>query len=159
MKIRGYNGDIIHIDHASLYIDVSSMVYNNTTQYALVYEDGDGTEFKTENSIFADYETVSVRNNVYDVITLGVNVILPKTDGNYTVRLVNSEFTEIKAGIKATNGRGAEFADAYIDGGELAEGTNEYTATLTEPDGIYLPEDKKQMTVEIEMLKTEQEPQ
>ena len=61
--------------------------------------------------------------------------------------------------LESEEGKKAEFIPAFIDIGKLVEGTNKYTALLTEPDGIYLPNDKKQMTVEVEVFKTEQEQQ
>ncbi len=153
VEIKGESGDIDTIDHASVYVDVGTMTRNTLSQYRLVFEDENNSEVIPVNSIYCDTETISVKNNVYDIITLNVDVQLPSLiDNRYSVKLIDCETETVKAGIKSDAARTTTTVTASALLIEPVPGTQKYTLMLTVPPGIYIPKEEQSITVELEVF-------
>lgn len=154
--VKGFYEDISRIDHAAVYIDVASMSQTNSTSCPYVFEDENNSEILPLNELFFD-KNISVKNNVYDKVSLDVNITIPTdVDNKYTVELLSQEVEKVDVGITLPEGRNVQSLVTESDFGELSKGTGKYKVRIICPNGIYLPAENQYVTVELEVFEREE---
>ena len=154
INIRGDINDLAKIGRAALYIDVSSLVEEGTIKLVPVYETADGEKITLKNQVFADFSGIEVKYNVYNKKTVDVVVNVPRELGvRNTVKVVSQSVKKIDIGIVEEKGNNIEFVSTDFKGiNELSLGTEKYLINLQVPDGVYIPEDKQKIEIELEVL-------
>ena len=156
MTVKGTADDIERIDHAAIYIDVAAMTQTNSETYNYVFEDENNSEILPINDIISD-QSILVKNNVYDKITLDINLSIPSDiDDKYTVELISQDVDQVSVGIKSLEGRNVQSITNITEFENLTPGTNKYQIKLIQPDGIYLPPESQYVTVELEVFEKEE---
>ena len=156
ITVKGTYEDIQSIDHASISIDASSMTQTNSERYSYALEDENNSEILPLNEIISD-ETILVKNNVYEKISLDVVLSIPSDiDNKYTVELISQDVDKVDVGIKSEEGRAVQSITNSNEFNDITPGTNKYELKLIQPDGIYLPAESQYITVELEVFEKEE---
>lgn len=154
MNIRGDINDLTKISKAVLYIDVSSLVEDGSVKIVPVYETVDREKVPLKNEIFTDFSGIEVKYNVYDRKSVDIVVNIPRElKEKNNISLVNQSIKKIDVGI--VNEKGNDVSYLTVDFkhiGVISPEINKYKLDLLIPDGVYLPEDKRQIEVELEVL-------
>ncbi len=154
MNIRGDINDLAKISKAVLYMDVSSLVQEGTTKLVPVYEATNGEKITLKNQVFTDFSGIEVKYNVFSKKNVDVIVNIPRELNNGgTAEILNQSVKKIDIGIVNEKGNSVNSVLVDFTGiGEISEGIQKYILNLIVPDGVYIPEDKKQIEVELEIL-------
>lgn len=153
VTIGGAYDDIKSIQAASLHIDVSSMLSDNTNAYKIVYENEDGAEVLPINTIFSDIDEINVTNYVYDKKTLEVKLDVPSHISNkYSFKILSQSLKSVDAGIIDENGeKVTSLSPSAYSFNNIKPGIDKYIIPLEIPRGIFVPEEKRAVEVEMEV--------
>lgn len=150
--IKGADEDIKKIDHASVYIDVSQMSETNEDIYNIVCENANGETIKVPDEVIIGQDTVGVINNVYEKITLDVNVTIPNELNGYEVNILTTNREKVAVGLKSADISGISALSAILKVDEIVTGTGNYKAEINVPDGIYLDPKTKEVELSVEII-------
>ncbi len=154
MNIRGDINDLTKISKAVLYMDVSSLMEEGAVKIVPVYETADREKVPLKNEIFTDFSGIEVKYNIYERKSLDIVVNIPsELKERNNISLVNQSIKKIDVGI--VNEKGNDVGYLTVDFkniGQISPEINKYKLNLLIPDGVYLPEDKRQIEVELEVL-------
>ena len=152
INIRGDINDLTKISRAVLRIDVSSLMEDGTVKIVPEYETDEGEKVSLKNQIFTDFSGIEVKYNVYERKSLDVVVNIPR-ELKEKIRLVNQSIKKIDVGLVNEKGNNINYLTAvFRNTGEISPENKKYKLNLQVPDGVYLPEDKRQIEVELEVL-------
>ena len=153
IKIKGEKKDIESIDHAAVYVDVKNITEDNNVTETVIFESSDGSEVICVNRLFCDVQKMSVANKVYEKRELPVKITIPfDVNKKYSAEVLKQSVDKIQVGIKTDAGKNVTEIENVPFSGELEIGTKEYDFTLDIPDGIYIPEDKRNVKAELEVF-------
>lgn len=150
--IKGADEDIKNIDHASVYIDVSQMSETNEGIYNIVCENSDGETIKLPQEVIIEQNTVGVINNVYEKITLDVNIIIPDKLNGYEVNILTTNREKVEVGLKSADISSISDLSAILRVDEVVTGTGNYKAEISVPDGIYIDPKAKEVDLSVEII-------
>ena len=151
LTIKGENGDIEHIDHISLDVDVSQMVEDSTGVYEIIYEDANNAEVLPINDIINPFAKMEVASFVYDKKEIDVEIVIPdKIKRDYSVEVIEQLDKKIIAGIRNEEANEITKVLARLDAQIIEQGTKEYNFVIDAQEGLYIPEESSSVRVILE---------
>lgn len=151
--IRGAHDDIASIDHASVYIDAAKISQDESVTGTLIYENSENSEVICINELFTEANEMTVLNKVYEKHEIPVNIVISsEVNKKYSAEVLEQSADTVQVGIKNDEGRKIGSVTNLPFEGELEVGTKDYEFILDVPDGLYIPEDKRIITVRLEVF-------
>jgi|GEM_PF-3350392 len=151
--IRGAHDDIASIDHASVYIDAAEISQDESVTGTLIYENSEKSEVICINELFTEANEMTVLNKVYEKHEIPVNIVISsEVNKKYSAEVLEQSANTVQVGIKNDEGRKIGSVTNLPFEGELEVGTKDYEFILDVPDGLYIPEDKRTITVKLEVF-------
>ena len=151
--IRGAHDDIASIDHASVYIDAAEISQDESVTGTLIYENSENSEVICINELFTEANEMTVLNKVYEKYEIPVNIVISsEVNKKYSAEVLEQSANTVQVGIKNDEGRKISSVTNLPFEGELEVGTKDYEFILDVPDGLYIPEDKRIITVRLEVF-------
>ena len=151
--IRGAHDDIASIDHASVYIDAAEISQDESVTGTLIYENSENSEVICINELFTEANEMTVLNKVYEKYEIPVNIVISsEVNKKYSAEVLEQSANTVQVGIKNDEGRKIGYVTNLPFEGELEVGTKDYEFILDVPDGLYIPEDKRIITVRLEVF-------
>lgn len=151
--IRGAHDDIASIDHASVYIDAAEISQDESVTGTLIYENSENSEVICINELFTEANEMTVLNKVYEKYEIPVNIVISsEVNKKYSAEVLEQSADTVQVGIKNDEGRKISSVTNLPFEGELEVGTKDYEFILDVPDGLYIPEDKRTITVKLEVF-------
>ncbi len=151
IKIRGAKEDISKIGRATLYVDVSSAVDGEEVLISPVFEDINGEKINIVNEVYCDNSEIGVVNNLYTKKSVDVGIDFPyELSEKYSLELVGQSFDKVDVGIISESGENINNIKAdFRNSLKITQGKQKYTLELNEYDGIYIPEEYRNIEVEV----------
>jgi len=151
--IRGAHDDIASIDHAAVYIDAAEISQDESVTGTLIYENSEKSEVICINELFTEANEMTVLNKVYEKHEIPVNIVISsEVNKKYSAEVLEQSANTVQVGIKNDEGRKIGSVTNLPFEGELEVGTKDYEFILDVPDGLYIPEDKRTITVKLEVF-------
>lgn len=151
--IRGAHDDIASIDHAAVYIDAAEISQDESVTGTLIYENSENSEVICINELFTEANEMTVLNKVYEKHEIPVNIVISsEVNKKYSAEVLEQSADTVQVGIKNDEGRKIGSVTNLPFEGELEVGTKDYEFILDVPDGLYIPEDKRIITVRLEVF-------
>ena len=151
--IRGAHDDIASIDHAAVYIDAAEISQDESVTGTLIYENSENSEVICINELFTEANEMTVLNKVYEKYEIPVNIVISsEVNKKYSAEVLEQSANTVQVGIKNDEGRKIGYVTNLPFEGELEVGTKDYEFILDVPDGLYIPEDKRIITVRLEVF-------
>ena len=151
VTISGAESAVYNIAYAKARIDASKISKTSAQEclYELYTEKG---ELVSEKDIVKkSLHTVTVESTVYEKTELAVRVVLSgESRSDYGILIKNIEKNTIEAGL--SEGAEAKFIDAVIT---PQKGKNAYEAELSVPEGVYVKDEDRIITVTGEIVPKE----
>ncbi len=157
LTIKGENGDIEHIDHISLDVDVSQITAQSKGMYEIHYEDINNAQVLPINDIINPFAKMEVESFVYEKKEIDVEIVIPdKIKRDYSVEVIEQLDKKVIAGIKSEEANGISKVVARLDTQIIEQGTREYNFVIDDEKGLYIPEESSRIRVILESRANEE---
>ncbi|MBO5060016.1 MAG: hypothetical protein J6C82_03795 [Clostridia bacterium] len=146
VSVRGAESVVYKIANAKAVVDATNIVKTSSQDYFYKFYDEDGDVVPENNIIYKSLQMVEVDNEVYNKVSLPVEIVLDeKLRENYILNVKNPSFTSINAGVP----EGVEIESLKaVFSEEKTEEKNQYNLALDIPDGVYVPKKFREITAE-----------
>lgn len=144
LRISGAESLVYQIACAEAAVDVSGITASGEADYIYRLTSGDGAVLSEENISEKSEKIITVENTAYKKISLPVKIVPDEeTSKNFVLDVKLLDKATVTAGYIGANP--PESLTAVYAGGEAAVGT-EFTIQLEAPEGVYLPENSREIT-------------
>ena len=151
ITVSGAENTIYKISYARVQLDVSKVSKTSTQNciFELCNENGDVVP--EDNIVNKSSPTIAVKNTVYTKTSLPIKVVIDEEyRGDYDFELKDIEKKTVDVGLD--DGVKIDHINAVLI---PKKNETEYEAKLEIPEGVYLPEDERTVSVTAEILKKE----
>jgi len=149
ITVSGAENTIYKISYARVEIDVSKVSKTSTQNciYELCSEDGETVP--EDNIVKKSSPTIAVKNTVYTKTSLPIKVVIDEEyQDDYDFELKDIEKKTVNVGLD--EGANIDHINAVLI---PKKNETEYEAKLEIPEGVYLPEEERTVSVTAEILK------
>ena len=149
IKIKGAESEVYKISYAKAQVDAESVLKTSSQDYVYKFYDEKDNVIPDTNILYRSYNAVSVENTVYKRTTLPVSVILgDEFAEDYGVNVKSISKAAVDVGL--ADGVNLQSIQAVIT--DIASEGGKYELTLEEPEGVYIPEKSRKITVSCEIM-------
>ncbi len=143
VTITGAESVIYKIAYAKADVDIENVTKLSTQECVYKLYDEEDNLILEDNIIKKSHNTISIENNVYNRKELPIKVVLDsKNRKDYGVLVKTIDKKTVQVGIK--DNIQIEYLEAVVD---LSNNEDKLTAKIVLPDGVYLPEEERVITL------------
>lgn len=141
VPVRGSKSDLKHIEEAQVKVDISKLTENSEGVYGYSLMLAKDVEKEELETLIIDDKGIKVTNTIYEEKEIPIKIV-PKTEDSFVLdkERTNSEPKTVKVGL--SKGVVIEYIEIII---EEESGEGEYTIEQT--DGMYIPENRRAITI------------
>ena len=146
VKISGAQSTVEKIALATVWIDETDISSDCTTNYSFELFDENGNVLNERNISSKSHVTISVNHKLYDKAEVGVNVRLSDDlDSYYALDVTEQDVKKVFVGLE--EGVEIDSLDAIFEKKHIDSEDETLTLTITAPDGVFIPEDSKNVNI------------
>lgn len=143
VKVRGAESAVYGISYAMAEVDVSNITATGTQEYMYSFYDEKNNRLPGDNILYRSHKTLTVENIVYRKLTVPVEVTADDaTRETYSMTVKNQSVTSVEIGVES--GVTVDSVHAVIS---REEGKTEYETEIILPEGVYMPDKNRKVTV------------
>lgn len=147
ITVKGTAADIAEVKHMAVYVDISEMLTETASSYPVTALDEQYRAVKTENELYREFDSVNVLSTLHSKRTLPVEIVFAEEDRKkYAFEIESVSAKEIEVG--AAEDVAVSSLRAVLDYNEET-GAEEYVLKVEQPEGVYIPENSKTVTVRL----------
>ncbi len=152
IKVSGAQSTVEKIALAVVWVDETDISSDCTTNYPFELFDENGNVLNERNIASKNHVTISVDHTLYDKVETNVNVRLSdELENYYTLDVTEQDVKKVFVGVE--EGVEIDYLDAIFEKKHLDQDSETLTLTLSAPDGIYIPEDSKNINIKYNISK------
>lgn len=149
--IEGAADDIDKVKYASVYVNIGELSADSEAEYKVMLLDSEHEEIEFENRVKADKEKIGVKNIIHKKATVPVKIDALDVDEEKYVLDVQSISKE-KVSVGLLDGVFYNEAVYILNVREISDEPATFTAEWKEEPGVYMPENLKQLKVELSVV-------
>lgn len=151
ITVTGAESDLYRISYAKAVVDISKITKTSEQNCIYDFYNENDELLSDKNITHKSSQTILVENKVYEKVTLPIKVVLDSEKRkNYGFSVKNISAGTVDVGFDA--GVSANHIEAVITS---QQGKNSYDAILIIPDGVYVPEESRKITLSGEIVPKE----
>ena len=146
VKVSGAQSTVDKIALAVVLVDETDISSDCTTNYSFELFDENGNVLNERNISSKSHVTISVNHKLYDKAEVGVNVRLSDDlDSYYALDVTEQDVKKVFVGLE--EGVEIDSLDAIFEKKHIDSEDETLTLTITAPDGVFIPEDSKNVNI------------
>lgn len=149
VSVKGTKADVANIKHIAAFVDISEMIADTVSNYPLSAVDEQYKEVKPVNEIYLEYDGLEITSTLHKKRTLPVEIEFPpELESKYAFEIESVSHSEIDVGVDTDVN--ITSLKAMLDYNEKTK-AEEYVVPIEAPDGVYIPEKSKRVTVRLKV--------